>query len=121
MVEVKETTKKRTRRSAGAKAKAAKKVPRGGDEGHKQSYIKGMEPKRIKSIEDKGGELIEAIDQRKIWLVKAQGAREALIDIMMKEGVDEYMLEVDSRKFKLELSKETKVSAKKLKIMPDES
>ncbi|MCB1641979.1 MAG: hypothetical protein KDI37_09620, partial [Xanthomonadales bacterium] len=71
--------------------------------------------------DEKGEELVDAFDQRKIWLDKAKAAREALIDLMIKHKVDDYLLEVDTRSFKLELTKETKVSAKKLKIMPEET
>lgn len=121
MVEVtKHVPKKPDRRSAGA-AVEAKKRRRSTEEGTKQGYLsEDMTPLRDKQIDAKGAELIEALDQRKIWMEKAKPAREALIDMMIKKGLDEYLLEVDSRTFKLELCKETKVSAKKLKIMPDE-
>lgn len=124
MVEVNETTpkKKRSRRSAGAKENAAKRVQTSKGDGKKQRHLNDeLAPKRVKAIDEKGEELVDAFDQRKIWLDKAKAAREALIDLMIKHKVDDYLLEVDTRSFKLELTKETKVSAKKLKIMPEET
>lgn len=121
MVEVNETkTSRAKRRSAGASDKAQRNATTKG-EGKKQGYIEGMAPLRDKDIDRKGAELIDAMDQRKIWMEKAKAAREALIDMMVKKKLDEYLLDVDTRNFKLELTKATTVSAKKLKILPDES
>ena len=126
MIEVteKKTSRRRNRLSAGAKDAAkttAKKRTTSKGNGKKQGYLSDeMAPKRVKAIDDKGTELIEALDQRKIWMENARSAREALIDIMIKEKIREYLLEVDTRTFKLELLDETNLKASKLKIMPEE-
>lgn len=123
MVEVKETpaSKKRTRRSAGA-ADGAKKRQLSAADGTKQSYLgEDFKPFRDKQIDAKGSELIEAMDQRRIWLEKIKPLQEALIDMMTKKKIDEYLLEVDSRTFKIALCKTTSLKSKRLKITPDEA
>ena len=125
MVNVTETTgktprQKRDRLSAGAKTAAVTKAKTKGS-GRKQAYLsEEMAPKRNKRVDDKGSELINALDQRKIWMETARACREALIDIMQKEKINEYLLEVDTRTFKLELVDETNLKASKLKILPEQ-
>ncbi len=113
--------KKRSRRSAGAADKvAAKEVKTGKAHGTKQSYLGDMGPLRNKDIDAQGQEFINAMDQRKIWMERAHEFREAIIALMVKHKIDNYLLEVDTRTYRLEICQETKVSAKKLKVMPDE-
>lgn len=83
--------------------------------------VRGVDGDRVDEIDDLGEKLVEAADQRAIWLSKHKECRESLIAVMTKKRVDEYLIRVDTRTFRLILNTETKVSAKKLKIEPTES
>lgn len=123
------TTKKRGRgRPKQSDLPAPRALPTSKGMGKRQQLIdkvvdrvRGVDGDRVAQIDDMGEKLVEASDQRAIWLSKHKECREALIDIMGKKRIDEYLIRVDTRTFRLVLTQETKVSAKKLKIEPTES
>ena len=116
----KKKTATRKRAAGGDKAAGVKQVPASKKQNLQQTYLDpDMAPKRVEAIDSKGAALIEAIDNRKHWLEQAQAAKQVLIELMIEHHLEDYMLEVDTRQYKLELSKETKVSARKLKVLPE--
>lgn len=124
MVEVTETGRGR-RRSKGASSRAtARRIPASKGDGKRQQLIDetlGFGGKRIPELDAIGERIVEAADQRAIWLSKLRDAKESGIDTMLKMKVDEYIFSVDTRTFRMVLEKETKLSTKKMRIEPVEN
>lgn len=82
----------------------------------KQTFIEGMAPIRIAAIDAKAEALIELKHERSRLTDDINATQEALIDLILKHEVDGYVVEVDGTHYRFELSKETRVKPKKVKI-----
>lgn len=86
-----------------------------------QQYLdEDLAPLRIPEIEQKCKQLMNIAWERKDLGDQLNSIKEALISLMLDHDLNDYTAEIGGRLFKFELSKETKVAAKKLKIMPQE-
>lgn len=86
-----------------------------------QQYLaEDLEPFRVPEVDAKCKQLMAIVTDRKELGEQLNSTKEALISLMLDHELSDYTTEIGGRLFKFELSKETKVAAKKLKILPQE-
>lgn len=86
-----------------------------------QQYLdEDLAPIRVPAVDDKCRQLMRIVNARKELSDELNSVKESLISLMIDHDLTDYITDIGGRAFKFELSRETKVAAKKLKIMPQE-
>lgn len=73
-------------------ATKAKKPPKARKPKAKQEFLEGMEPPRVKAIDDAADNYFDTMQDRKALSETEDEQKDALIDLMKEHGMDRYVM-----------------------------